>query len=680
MVGLNLNKNFKKFKNLTAETLANTKAILRVKSVQRPKGVLVATESFKTAVESCKQQVDAISRKCRSINRRFVDEDFDVTTLADVSLRLLAELDSPLPESFGRIKEVFEKPVFIDGVDYDDIGQGSLGDCWFMAALASTAMIPEHLARLCVARDEQVGVYGFVFFHDGEWEPVIIDDRLFISKPDWESVEPEKRADYKNETTYRRLFQTGSDALYYAKSTNQNETWLPLMEKAYAKIHGDYQSLSGGLTGEAIEDLTGGISFVTRLNDILDTDLYWKDEFSHANRDRLFSAYIMKWSSGFESVSPNGLVHTHAYTVVRTVEAKGRRFLMLRNPWGKTEWNGRWSDGSPEWTAEWITILGHKFGDDGAFWMEYDDFLREFTHVDRTRLFDGSWFLDQQWLQLQTEWPAVWSESVFGFEQSTSGPAVVVLSQLDTRYFQDFQGTFDFDLQFQVYQVNDNGERELLDQSQSSSVSKRSVSIEFANLEAGTYQIDTKIIRVNNGGPTVEQVISEAGSERPKKLLNTIERFNQVRSRAVNIDETDGQNATIMAKITQSTPEEITKLMTNLAAVRVSVSRARGGVRAQATDSADDDGDKDEDGDKKEDGEDQDQADGQEDGADGEAPNIKFSDGKVIVGFRVYSKDAGTKIKPYTPPTANDAADDDNDDDYEDIDDDGEIAAAAEDD
>ena len=31
--------------------------------------------------------------------------------------------------------------------------------------------------------------------------------------------------------------------------------------------------------------------------------------------------------------------------------------MLLRGPWGEAGWEGPWSDGSKEWTKEWLEIL-----------------------------------------------------------------------------------------------------------------------------------------------------------------------------------------------------------------------------------------------------------------------------------------------------------------------------------
>lgn len=51
------------------------------------------------------------------------------------------------------------------------------------------------------------------------------------------------------EAKYRKANQTGSKALYFAQCSSENETWLPLLEKAFAKAHGDYSAIDGGFTG-----------------------------------------------------------------------------------------------------------------------------------------------------------------------------------------------------------------------------------------------------------------------------------------------------------------------------------------------------------------------------------------------------------------------------------------------
>lgn len=46
--------------------------------------------------------------------------------------------------------------------------------------------------------------------------------------------------------------QRGGEALYFSHCKS-DETWVPLIEKAYAKAHGDYTAIEGGFTSEGIE-------------------------------------------------------------------------------------------------------------------------------------------------------------------------------------------------------------------------------------------------------------------------------------------------------------------------------------------------------------------------------------------------------------------------------------------
>jgi len=67
---------------------------------------------------------------------------------------------------------------------------------------------------------------------------------LYTSIPKWEELRKQEQD----------LYHGDKDA--FAKSGTEGETWAPLVEKAYAKLHGNYGHLDGGFASEATEDLT----------------------------------------------------------------------------------------------------------------------------------------------------------------------------------------------------------------------------------------------------------------------------------------------------------------------------------------------------------------------------------------------------------------------------------------
>lgn len=72
----------------------------------------------------------------------------------------------------------------------------------------------------------------------------------------------------------------------------------------------------------------------------------------------------------------------HAYTILSVAEAEGNKLLCLRNPWGKFEWKGDWSDDSPLWTSSMKRAIKPTFSpDDGVFWMAWHDFLKYFDSI-----------------------------------------------------------------------------------------------------------------------------------------------------------------------------------------------------------------------------------------------------------------------------------------------------------
>ncbi|KAL8422340.1 hypothetical protein RB596_002900 [Gaeumannomyces avenae] len=561
--------------------------------------------SYEEAAAQCRAKVAQIVKESRRVNQRYRDPHFDIELDLQLGMRdCLEALDNikptappprrpgprrPGPSNRGdaqeegqgqerqgppsggrrrrlggfepgfipmavhRVVDIFDKPQFyIDGPTANDVRQGrDMGDCWLLAALCTMSNKPGLIERICVAHDQAVGVYGFVFHRDGGWFSEIIDDKLYLTKPDYDDgylerilfEDRERGAD--SEQVYKSIYQSNSGALYFAQCENPNETWLPLLEKAFAKAHNDYESIEGGFTGEALEDLTGGVTSELYTSDILDTEYFWNEELMKVNQDFLFGCSTGVWGRGLGE--RKGIVELHAYSVMRAVEVEGQRLILLKNPWGKHEWKGPWSDGSREWTPEWLSRLGHRFGDDGAFWIAYEDLLRKYQAFDRTRIFGPDWKVTSIWTTLSVPWTHEYHDTKFAFSMSRPGPVVLVLSQLDDRYFRGLEGQYRFELSFRVHAAGADEADEYLVRSQTPYRMNRSVNVDL-DLDAGDY---TVLVRVDAERDTgilpPEDMVRALSRARRDKLARVALSYDLAHAKGA-IVETDAEREARLAR------------------------------------------------------------------------------------------------------------------------------------
>eukprot|EP01043_Picozoa_sp_COSAG02_P015424 COSAG02_NODE_658_length_18775_cov_3.825712_13_plen_411_part_00 len=216
--------------------------------------------------------------------------------------------------------------VFSDDIAPDDIAQGNLGNCYFLAALASCAAAKEdHLLRdLIVEEGHDVGLYGVKFFVNGRWVTVIVDDYFPCTQ------------DYSG--AWQPIF--AHSKVHDGSPPEQVELWVMIFEKAWAKLHGSYEATAGGWTEDALNYLTAGKSFSCDFDD----NFYeaWQSLVSLVRRGQhneetmafLSSSTRPELAGDMVELEAKGLCTGHAYSVLDALELPtGDRVIQLRNPW-----------------------------------------------------------------------------------------------------------------------------------------------------------------------------------------------------------------------------------------------------------------------------------------------------------------------------------------------------------
>uniref|UniRef100_A0A672MEQ6 Calpain-1 catalytic subunit-like n=1 Tax=Sinocyclocheilus grahami TaxID=75366 RepID=A0A672MEQ6_SINGR len=316
------------------------------------------------AVKFLNQDYEELKRECLESGRLFEDTCFPAVPQSLGFKELAPHSSKTHGVQWIRPTELSNNPEFIvGGATRTDICQGALGDCWLLAAIASLTLNDRLLHRVVPHgqsfTDEYAGIFHFQFWQFGEWVDVVIDDRLPVKDKE----------------------------LMFVHSAEGNEFWSALLEKAYAKLNGSYEALSGGSTTEGFEDFTGGVAEMYELR-TAPKDLPRVIAKALERGSLLGCSIDITSAFDMEAVTFKKLVKGHAYSVtgLREVNFRGSRekLIRIRNPWGQVEWTGAWSDNSSEWNgidpAEREEMNNHM--EDGEFWMSFQEFKRQFSRLE----------------------------------------------------------------------------------------------------------------------------------------------------------------------------------------------------------------------------------------------------------------------------------------------------------
>lgn len=338
---------------------------------------------------SIEQQEDDIIRFCKENRCLFEDESFPAgppSLYNDSSI--IPDYDKGMGcEQWVRPKDIAENPVlFSNGISPGDVQQGALGDCWFLGSLCCLATNPQLLERLFV-NTEHILDYGFVtcqFFKNGNWQQVIIDTRI--------------------------PYNSAYGSPIYGHCKDPNEMWLPLIEKAYAKLHKTYEGLNGGKMTDAMVDLTGEASEKYNLRDakiapMVENGELWSMMMRYFRQGSLLGcANNVKGEEGEqnEEMGGDGIWNNHAYGIMDIRDIKALKLIRIRNPWGEGEWKGTFGDEDEEWDKHrgLKDELNYEFGKDGTWWMAFEDWVKHYNRLFIGRIFPDKWqkfSIDGKW-------------------------------------------------------------------------------------------------------------------------------------------------------------------------------------------------------------------------------------------------------------------------------------------
>ena len=341
--------------------------------------------------------------------QRFVDEDFDESEFLSVDQTYYdRDVQSFIDRGAGAVHVHRAKTEnfaladdavsgFHGGVDYGDINQGEIGNCWLIAVLVSAlAAKKNRLFEEIVEYDDALGLYVFKLWHPFGW-----DNRF----------EPEGGAWFYVVCDDKVWVDSEGNLLSWRSKHNRHVYWPCLIEKVVAKLNGNFNAMHGEARTMYAEGVGSGPETIMHLllGPGMPEGFGWDDpptdnptlvRYGECPPEVLFDLLDYGLSEGmlftastrfhddhpdgeYKDCREHGLVRNHAYSIISThaLADGGGKLIKLRNNWGEYEWSGAFADtDTASWTDARKAEVNYVSKDDGIFYMTVQDFHHFFNH------------------------------------------------------------------------------------------------------------------------------------------------------------------------------------------------------------------------------------------------------------------------------------------------------------
>jgi len=344
--------------------------------ILRPDAELTADGSLKVLSEAqttarvtnfFKGQAAPVSRSIAAQRLRLATIQKN-TVISDTLMRATVQISgsgtpwTPADKDWVDMGDYFE-----DVAELNDPIQGALGDCYFIAALASVAWARPYaiinMIRPSAWGNEEQPIHKVSFYKSdaGEAQAVEVTELVPVTKPGHNWV--------------------------YARSLDAGETWPAVMEKAYVKWrtgnssdYPNYPVIAGGDPVNACAEIIGGAKTYVGHSGKTGDDL-WTFVRSNCMSKRTINPMVA-WTYDTQPAGTNygaaKVVANHAYSILGWEYVNNEKYIVLRNPWGTH--HAVLDTISGNWTARQISFAASiPLNSNGVFAMKAATFQKYFA-------------------------------------------------------------------------------------------------------------------------------------------------------------------------------------------------------------------------------------------------------------------------------------------------------------